>query len=184
MSPLLTLRMANRLKPGQMLDVGCRDFIVSSQFADIGYSVHGIDPAPLPDTPPPKGVTFQQTTLEAFTSDSKYDLVVASLVSQFVSLTLSEFLARLSDLCQEDGLIYITFIGDQDAWASNPKVKAISFANANQLIASSNLTPLFTSINWFEGSTYDGSSKYWHVYQYLLTKHHGNRIAIGREQIH
>lgn len=175
MSPFLILRMTNRLEPGRMLDVGCRDFFVSSQFAEVGYSVHGIDPAPLPEVCPPRGVTFQQTTFEAFTSNSKYDLVVASLVSQFVSLTLSEFLARLYDLCRIDGLIYITLIGDRDSWASNPKVKAVSFEHANQLIAGSNLKPIFTSINWFEGTTYDGASKYWHVYQYLLMKQEGGR---------
>ena len=164
MLPFQIPSMATRLKPGQKLDFGCRDFFISSQFAEVGYRVHGFDPAPPLEVCPPRGVTIQQTTFKAFTSNSKCDLVIASLVSQFVSLTLSEFLARLYALCRIDGLIYIALSGDKDSWASKPKVKAVSFEHANQLIAGSNPKPTFTPSNWFEGSTYDGTSKDWHVY--------------------
>jgi 2-polyprenyl-3-methyl-5-hydroxy-6-metoxy-1,4-benzoquinol methylase len=157
-----------------MLDVGCRDFFVSRQFAEAGYRVHGIDPKPVEPVEPPDGVTFQQTTLEAFETRQKYDLVVASLVSQFVDLSLPDFMTRLSNLCELDGLIYLTLIGDQDTWAPNPKVKAVSVEIADRLVVKASLRPIYHSIQWFEGSTYDGNSKFWHVYEYLLVKTEDN----------
>ena len=170
MSPILALRLTGKLRAGRMLDVGCRDFFVSRQFSEAGYRVHGIDPKPVQPVEPPDGVTFEQTTLEAFETSEKYDLVIASLVSQFVNLSLTDFIARLSGLCQCDGLIYLTLIGDQDTWAINPAVKAVSVEDADRLVAMARLHPVFRSIQWFEGSTYDGSSKSWHVYEYLLAK--------------
>ncbi len=170
MSPILALRLTGKMKAGRMLDVGCRDFFISRQFAEAGYRVHGIDPRPVEPVEPPDDVTFEQTTLEAFETSQKYDLVVASLVSQFVNLSLTDFIARLSTLCKGNGLIYLTLIGDQDTWAVNPTVKAVSVEFADRLIAMARLEPVFRSIKWFEGSTYDGSSKSWHVYEYLLAK--------------
>lgn len=170
MSPLLALRLTNTLRPGRMLDVGCRDFFISGQFAEAGYKVHAIDPNPLEGVAPPDGVTFEKTTLEQYAGETPFDLVVASFVSQFVSLSLAEFLCRLSELCKPDGLIYMTLIGDQDAWATNPKIRAVTVDEANALVAQVGLKPVFHSVSWFEGATYDGAPKYWHVYQYLLAK--------------
>ena len=45
MSPILALRLTGKMKAGRMLDVGCRDFFISRQFAEAGYRVHGIDQA-------------------------------------------------------------------------------------------------------------------------------------------
>lgn len=168
MSPISILKSTSWLKPGRMLDVGARDCTMAGLFADIGYEVDAIDPSPLPEGRVPEGVKFRQTTLEEFAGSEPYDLVVASMVSHLVSYDIPDFLARLRSLMAEDGLIYVTLLGEDDAWAGNPNAKVLTSKEACDVVAQAGLKPTFRSIEWFEGSVYSGDRKYWHLYRFLL----------------
>ncbi len=169
MSPFLTLKMINRIKPGTMLDVGTRDGWIASHFAEAGYSVDAIDPCKSQKMDLLDGITFHQTSLEAFETTKSYDLVVASLVSQFVSYTIPEFISRLKSLTKPDGLIYVSLLGDEDEWADNPKAKAITFQEAEAIISENGLVPIVKSIDWMDGFLYSGEPKFWHRYTFVLT---------------
>ena len=167
MTPLLTMKRIGRLEPGRMLDIGSRDFFVARQFIDAGYEVHAIDPAPLERAIIPEQVAFQKTRLEDFDTALKFDLVVASMVSMFVSYELDEFLKRLADLATPAGYNYVTLLGDEDDWAGNSKCKAISFREALALIDACGLRPMYQATEYFDGSTYDGTPKAWHIHTFV-----------------
>ncbi len=169
MSPITILKSASRLKPGKMLDIGARDCAMAGLFADLGYTVDAIDPSPAPEAGVPDGVTFRQTAFEDFDTTRRYDLVVASLVSHLVSYDVPTFLMRLRSFMADDGLIYVTLLGDDDAWASNPNAKVLTSQKARAIVADAGLNPLFRSIEWFEGTVYSGERKYWHLYRFLLS---------------
>lgn len=168
MSPIMILKSVSKLQPGRMLDVGARDCKLAGMFAKLGYSVDAIDPSPLPEGGTPDGVSFTRTAFEEFTSETRYNLVVASMVSHLVDYDIPTFLKRLRSLTAEDGLIYVTLLGENDDWAANPRAKAVTSKKACALVADAGLKPLFRSIEWFEGSVYSGERKYGHLYRFLL----------------
>ncbi len=168
MSPIFALHAIARLKPGVALDIGARDCRIANRLADLGYSVDAIDPNPQPGTKLAESITFHRTTLEDFAADQLYDLVVASMVSQFVDLDLSAYLARLRSLVRADGLIYVTLIGDEDDWAGKPSAKAVTYNEACALVSEAGLTPLYRSDERFEGRVYSGEAKSWHLYRFVL----------------
>ncbi|MGI9387255.1 MAG: class I SAM-dependent methyltransferase [Methyloligellaceae bacterium] len=168
MSPIPILKSISRLNPGTMLDIGARDFAIARRFAEIGYSVHAIDPDPPADCVPENGITFTQTTLEDFETDQKFDLVVASLVSHLVSYEVPDYLARLKSLTNPDGLIYVTLLGDEDDWARRKNAKAMRFEAACSLVEQQGLTPLYRSSEWLQGSLYSGEPKFWHLFRFVL----------------
>ena len=170
MSPFLTLKMINRIEPGTMLDVGTRDGWIASHFAEAGYSVEAIDPCKPEKMELLDGISFQQTSLEDFETSKQYDLVMASLVSQFVSYSIPEFISRLKALTKPDGLIYVTLLGDEDEWAVNPKAKTLSFQKAEAIIAEQDLKPIAKSIDWMEGFLYSGEPKFWHRFTFILAR--------------
>ena len=179
MSPILALRSIARLEPGLMLDIGARDGAMARYFAEIGYTVEAIEPNPLEEADLPEAISFQQTTLEEFRADKRYDLVVASLISHLVRYDIPTFLARLKSLAKEDGLVYVTLLGDQDAWAPNPFAKAMTFEEACALMAGLGLTPLYRSIEWLEGRVYSGEPKSWHLYQFIVSPNANGSGAIS-----
>lgn len=169
MSPFLYLKSINRIQPGTMLDVGTRDGQIASYFANAGYTVDAIDPEPLPGTTVSDGITFHRTSLEDFEISQTYDLVVASMVSQFVSYSNHDFVGRLKSLTKPDGLIYVTLLGEEDDWADNPKMKAITFEEALAILAEHDLTPLIRSIDWVQGCLYSGEPKFWHRFTFVVS---------------
>ena len=169
MSLIMILKSASKFKPGTMLDIGARDCTMAGLFAENGYSVDAIDPSPPPSDGAPDGVNFSQTTFEDFTADARYDLVVASMVSHLVAYDIPTFLARLRSFMAEDGLIYVTLLGEDDGWAANPAAKTLTSRKACAMVEDAGLKPLFRSIEWFEGSVYSGERKYWHLYRFLLS---------------
>lgn len=170
MSPFLTLKMINRIEPGSMLDVGTRDGWIAAQFAKAGYRVDAIDPCVPPKTADLAGINFEQTTLETFSPAKSYDLVVASMVSQFVGYSIPEFVGRLKSMTKPDGLIYVTLLGEEDEWAANPKSKALTFPAAEAIISEHDLVPLIKSIDWIQGFLYSGEPKFWHRFTFVLTQ--------------
>ncbi|MCP5081490.1 MAG: methyltransferase domain-containing protein [Alphaproteobacteria bacterium] len=170
MSPFLTLKTINRIEPGTMLDVGTRDSWIAAQFAKAGYGVDAIDPCKPPAGTDLDRINFQQTTLETFTPSKSYDLVVASMVSQFVSYSIPEFVGRLKSLTKPDGLIYVTLLGEEDEWAANPKNKALTFQEAEAIISKHELMPLIRSIDWIQGFLYSGEPKFWHRFTFVLSQ--------------
>ena len=169
MSPFLILRSIARLEPGLMLDIGARDCAMAKYFADVGYMVDAIDPRPPADAALADGITFHQTTLEEFEANRHYDLVVASLISHLVSYDLPTFLTRLKSLAKQDGLVYVTLLGDEDDWAANPRAKAVDFKEVDAMIADLEWTPLYRSVEWFEGRVYSGERKSWHLHRFVLS---------------
>lgn len=170
MYPIPTLEFIGKLSPGRMLDVGSRDFSGAARFASFGYTVDAIDPEPSHDTAPPSGVSFTQTTLEDFKTEQTYDLIIARLVSNFVSYSPKAFISRLNSLIHDDGVIYVTLIGDEDDWAADPSANAVSFDTALEIISGEGLTPLHRSIYWEKGPTYSGELKNWHLFAFALVR--------------
>ena len=169
MSPFFALKSINRITPGNMLDVGTRDGRIAAQFVEAGYSVDAIDPSEPPNGADLEGINFQQSTLENFSSSKTYDLVVASMVSQFVSYSIPDFIGRLKDLTAPEGLIYVTLLGDEDEWAGNPKAKAVTFGAAEEIIADHELVAITKSIDWIQGFLYSGEPKFWHRFTFVLS---------------
>lgn len=168
--PIMILRCVSRLLPGRMLDVGARDCSMASNFSRLGYDVDAIDPAPPPAGGIPQGISYRQTTLEKFDSATRYDLVIASMVSHLITYEIPDLLERLKSLTANEGLLYLTLLGDEDDWATNPRSKAMQFDEALKMIAESGLKPLFRSVEGFNGSTYAGDEKFWHIYRFLLSR--------------
>ena len=168
MSLIQILRSTSCLRPGTALDIGARDCFIARHLADAGYTVDAIDPRPQPDAVSLSGITYRQTTLEDFETATQYDLVVASMVSHMVSYDLPDFIERLKALAKPDGVIFVTLFGDEDAWAADPRTKALPLAEAEDLIRRADLRALYKSVEWREGPTYSGTRKFWHVYRFLL----------------
>ena len=168
MLPFHAIREINRLQPGTMLDVGTRDGSIASHFAKAGYTVDAIDPYAPPQNADLTGINFQQTSLEAFDASISYDLVVASMVSHFVTYSIPEFVSRLKSLMKPDGLLYVTLLGEEDEWAVNPKAKALTFDEAQAIISEHDLEPIVKSIDWIQGFLYSGEPKYWHLFTFVL----------------
>lgn len=173
MTPMLALQRLKRIDPGTMLDIGARDCTIARMFADRGYAVEAIDPDPLrcaaekASAEPP--IRLRTTSLEDFRTDTRYDLVVASLVSQFVRYDIATFLGVLRSLAADDGLIYVTLVGDGDGWASIPRVKAVSETEALARIEEAGLRPLHRGTERYEGPDFDGKVKDWHILSFVLT---------------
>jgi 2-polyprenyl-3-methyl-5-hydroxy-6-metoxy-1,4-benzoquinol methylase len=172
MTPLVALRSVNRISPGTMLDIGARDLIVSKTFLELGYEVDAIDPV-MPKSQVPHGIAFLQTTFEEFETDKSYDLVIASLVSQFVKYDLRELLEKLKSLTHQDGSIYVTLIGEQDGWNEKPAAKAITVQDADLLIEDLDLKTIYKATELFDGLLYSGEPKRWHLHSFVLE--HGKR---------
>jgi hypothetical protein len=164
----LLLQRLGRVAPGHVLDIGARDCAMSRRLVPLGYTVDALDPAPPPDFAPIDGITYHETKLEQFVAPRSYDLVIASLVSHLVRYDAHTFLHRLKSLTGELGLIYVTLLGDQDAWAGNPRANAMPLEEARKMIAEAGLEPVYQSIEWYEGLLYSGEMKYWHLYRFLL----------------
>jgi len=170
MSPLMISCAQSRLKPGRLLDVGARDCLLSRPFAELGYQVDAIDPFYTPDPDGLAGITYHRTSLEAFEPVAHYDLVLASFVSHLVSYDPPGFLQRLKALTKSDGLIYATLLGDEDEWASLPTSKAVSFDQADAIVRNAALRPLYRCAEWYDGPTYAGEPKFWHVLRFMLCR--------------
>jgi hypothetical protein len=164
----LLLQTLNRFEPGHVLDIGARDCGMSGRLVPLGYTVDALDPTPPPDYEPIEGITYHETTLEQFAAPRSYDLVIASLVSHLVRYDAPTFLHRLKSLTDKSGLIYVTLLGDQDAWADNPWANALPLEEARTIIGEAGLEPVYQSVEWYEGLLYSGEMKYWHLYRFLL----------------
>jgi len=170
MSPFMILRAQSRLEPGRLLDVGARDCFLSRPFAEIGYQVDAIDPFYTPDPDGLAGINYHRASLEAFEAVDRYDLVLASFVSHLVSYEPLGLLQRLKALTKPEGLIYATLLGDEDQWASLPTSKAVSFDEAVEIIRDAGLRPIYKSVEWYDGRTYAGEPKFWHVLRFMLCR--------------
>lgn len=175
MSPIPILRSIARLQSGLMIDIGARDCAMSKRFAELGYQIDAIDPAPPPIHALGKNITYHQKTLEQFVAERRYDLVIASMVSHLVKYDIPTLLDRLKSLAAEDGLIYVTLLGEDDGWAANPDAKAISFDAACNVCKSLELKPLYKSTEWLEGRLYSGEGKFWHLFRFVLTSEQNRR---------
>jgi hypothetical protein len=167
MYPFPILRSINRLKPGRMLDIGARNCTDARFFAEVGYTVDAIDPDPAPENLP-QSIVYHQTTLEDYTNDKPYDLVLASRVSHMVDYDVRTFIGRLKTLIVEDGLIYVTLFGDEDDWADKPWSNTVTFDEACSTMAAAGLTPIYRSVEWFHGQGYSRIFKFWHIYTFVL----------------
>jgi 2-polyprenyl-3-methyl-5-hydroxy-6-metoxy-1,4-benzoquinol methylase len=164
----LLLQRLNRVAPGHVLDIGARDCAISRRLVPLGYTVDALDPAPPLDFAPIDGITYHETKLEQFVAPQSYDLVIASLVSHLVHYDARTFLDRLKSFTGKSGLIYVTLLGDQDAWAGNPRANALPLEAARKIIAEAGLQPVYQSVEWYESLLYSGEMKYWHLYRFLL----------------
>ena len=168
MTPFQIISGINKLIPGTVLDIGTRDCSYATKFADAGYKVDAIDPHILSEDTNYCGISFQQTTLEKFQTEKKYDLVIASLVSHLVSYSIPTFISRLASLTASDGLIYVTLIGDKDDWAKFPRAKAMPIEEVQQIISDNALAPIYKKVYQEDGFLYSGESKYWHLFTFVL----------------
>lgn len=178
MFPFATLQAVGRIKPGKMLDIGCGKGLVASRFADAGYEIDAIDPEEPDGDNFPSQVTFQRTPFEEFRSDARYDLIVASMVSQFLSLSTREFLLRIRELLEDDGTVYLTLLGEEDEWASNSNIQTIRIEEAIATISDLGFSTLYKSIEWEQGFLYSGDPKYWHIHTFVLTRQSENSLGV------
>jgi len=172
MSPYLALLRLNRLKAGSMLDIGARDCRISRQFADHGYLVDALEPFPLPGALDEKkrgeNVILHRTRFEDFRLAEPYDLVIASLVSQHIRCDLPQLMARLKFCAKPDGLIYLTLFGDADDWADKPMIKAVTADRALEIIAAAGMSPIYRTVEEYDGPDYTGALKHWHIFGFVL----------------
>ncbi len=170
MRPDLALKSINRLSPGTMLDIGARNCKLSKIFAEEGYQVEAIDPWPVEPLKLINGVSFKKTSLELYEAEKEFDLVIASRISHLVKYDVYNFLIKLKSLTKRNGLIYVTLLGNEDGWADNPKIKALDFSKACALIEKAGLVRCYSAVEWFEGEGYDGTSKSWHWFTFVLAQ--------------
>lgn len=169
MHPIAALRRSGRLKPGTALDIGARDFAITRSLVDAGCAVHAIDPAPLPNATAPDGVRFERCRLEDFAPACRFDLVVASLVSQLVRYDTPAYLARLAELAVPGGLVYATVIGDRDGWAGEPWAKATGRDRLRDILTAQNAKLHYSAEERFDGHLYDGTPKHWHLHTLVFS---------------
>lgn len=168
MFPYLIISALKRNKPTTVLDVGTRTGWVADAFAKDGAAVTAIDPELMLETADVQGVDFIKATLENFEPTQAFDLVIANLVSHLVSYSTLDYLSKLKSLTTPSGLIYVTLLGDQDDWSDKPKAKATEFDDALRLIDAAGLKPVYRSVSWHDGKTYDEAVKFWHLYTFVL----------------
>lgn len=168
MFPYLIITALKRNKPETVLDVGTRTGWVADAFAKDGATVTAIDPELMPETADVHDVDFIETTLETFQPTQAYDLVIANLVSHLVAYSTLDYLSKLKSLTTPSGLIYVTLLGDQDGWSDKPKAKATEYDEALGFIDAAGLKPIYRSVSWHDGKTYDEAAKFWHLYTFVL----------------
>lgn len=168
MSPFLIINALKRENPKTVLDVGTRTGWVAEDFANDGAVVTAIDPELMPETADIKAVEFLEATLETFEPPYPYDLVIANLISHLVPFSTLDYLLKLKSLIAPEGLIYVTLLGDKDDWSDKPKARVTDFDAALRLIDEAGLEPVYRSVSWHDGKTYDEAAKFWHLYTFVL----------------
>ena len=168
MSPFLIINALKRANPKTVLDIGTRTGWVAADFAKDGADVTAIDPELMPETADIEDVMFIEATLETFAPPHAYDLVIANLISHLVTYSTRDYLVKLKSLISADGQIYVTLLGDQDGWSDKPKARVTDFDTALGFIDEAGLKPVYRSVSWHDGKTYDEAVKFWHLYTFVL----------------
>ncbi len=170
-SLLTTIKYLTNKVPRRVLDIGARNCHIARQFKEAGADyVMAIDSHQPPDDINLQDIDFQQTKFEDLQTKKCFDLVIARLVSHGVSYQPPEFIDELLNITKHDGLIYVTFFGNEDEWAPKPIIKAITLTNAQSIISDKKLHILHQSEIKWHGPTYEGAMKNWHILAFLLSR--------------
>jgi len=123
----MTTRLSRRLEtflalvrahvdaPARILEVGCGDGELALALAETGYEVKAIDPKA------PDGPIFQRAAIEEFSSESRFDAVVASLSLHHVHDVDMAF-ERVAAALRPGGVLVVEefakerFVGTTAAW--------------------------------------------------------------------
>jgi len=151
----------------RVLDVGGRDGVLSQRFAEEGHVVTMIDP----ETPSKEfiniPVDFVQTPVEEFNANQPFDLVFARLVEHFMKgKTVCENIRELNWFLTASGVLYLTVFGKNDPWSRSPTV----LEEARQCFEQLGLKVLQFDEHEFDGETYVGKSKHWHILVFVAQK--------------
>lgn len=161
MNPIFLLRELSLLEENKtVLDVGARDGLIASRFAEMGMAVDAIDinePAAQIE-----GVNFETVSVEDFLekSDKRYDIVVARHVLHHVT-NPKEVIKSLNDRA---GIFFFTCFGPKDDWVG--KVSTLAQEEVLSMFQRESVRHHSEAFQY--GKTYAGDMKYWHINTFVI----------------
>jgi Methyltransferase domain len=169
MKPIILLNKLGLLNGGSVLDVGARDCSNISDFADKGFSVDAIDIKDIPASCNQKSINYTKIRFEDFSSDKNYDVIIARHVLPFLAISIEDSLEKLFKFLHKNGVLYFTIFGMKDGWCNEPNILTSSADLVREIVKRHGAIS-YESEEFYEGPTYSGNIKNWHVITMVVVK--------------
>jgi len=169
MKPVTLLKKLSLLNGEVVLDVGARNCSTGIDFINEGFTVDAIDVNNIPSSHIHEAINFEKISFEEFSTEKKYDVIIARHVLPFLTISIESAFDKLCELLREKGVLYFSVFGNKDGWYNDPKVHTSNLDEVREMVKKFGKIS-YESEEFYEGSTYSGDIKNWHIITMVVIK--------------